>query len=237
MLPDQHFYIDTLGMNVAGGWVGMRGHFNGSDPKKIYFRSRIRFVDVDIEKMMIKLDNFGQDYTINKNIKGRLNGQIKSRLLVHPDLTPIINDSEAQLDVQIYNGSLIDFGPMQAMAGYFKDKNLRNVRFDTLRNKLTFKNGVLDIPSMNINSSLGFMEVSGKQYMDMKMEYYLRIPLKMVTQVGFKSLFGKKQEEIDPDQVDAIEYRDRDKKIRFMNIKVSGTPDKFKVGLGKAKKA
>lgn len=237
MLPSQHFYIDTLGMNVAGGWVGMRGHFNGSDPKKIYFGSRIRFVDVDIEKMMIKLDNFGQDYTINKNIKGRLNGEIKSRLLVHPDLTPIINDSQAQMDVLIYNGSLIDFGPMQAMAGYFKDKNLRNVRFDTLRNKLTFKNGVLEIPSMNINSSLGFMEVSGKQYLDMKMEYYLRIPLKMVTQVGFKSLFGRRQEEIDPDQVDAIEYRDKDKKIRFMNIKVSGTPDKFKVGLGKAKKA
>ncbi|SFE02101.1 AsmA-like C-terminal region [Chitinophaga sp. CF118] len=237
MQADQHLYIDTLGMNVAEGRIGMRGHFNGSNPKKIYFRSRIRVEDVNIEKMMLKLDNFGQDLTINKNIKGRLSGQIKSRLLVHPDLTPIINDSEAQLDVHIYNGSLIDFAPMQAMAGYFKDKNLRNVRFDTLRNKLTLKNGVLEIPTMNINSSLGFIEISGKQYMDMSMEYYLRIPLKLVTQVGFKSLFGKKQEEVDPDQVDAIEYRDKDKKVRFMNIKVSGTPDKFKVGLGKAKKA
>lgn len=237
MQADQHLYIDTLGMNVAEGRIGMRGHFNGNNPKKIYFRSRIRVEDVNIEKMMLKLDNFGQDFYINKNIKGRLSGQIKSRLLIHPDLTPIINDSEAQLDVQIYNGSLTDFGPMQAMSSYFKDKNLRNVRFDTLRNKLTFKNGVLEIPAMNINSSLGFMEISGKQYMDTNMEYYLRIPLKMVTQVGFKSLFGKKQEEIDPDQVDAIEYRDKDKKIRFMNIKVSGTPDKYKVGLGKAKKA
>jgi hypothetical protein len=237
MTADQHLYIDTLGMKVAEGTIGMRGHFNGSNPKKIYFRSRIKVDDVNIEKMMLKLDNFGQDFYINKNIKGRLSGQIKSRLLVHPDLTPIINESEAQLDVSIYNGSLTDFGPMQAMSSYFKDKNLRNVRFDTLRNKLNFKNGILEIPAMNINSSLGFMEISGKQYMDMNMEYYLRIPLKMVTQVGFKSLFGKKQEEIDPDQVDAIEYRDKDRKIRFMNIKVSGTPDKYKVGLGKPKKA
>jgi hypothetical protein len=58
----------------------------------------------------------------------------------------------------------------------------------------------------------------------------------MVTQVGFQSLFGKKKEDVDPDQVDAIEYRDKDKKVRFMNIKVTGTPDNFKVGLGKSKK-
>jgi hypothetical protein len=69
------------------------------------------------------------------------------------------------------------------------------------------------------------------------MEYYLRIPLKMVTQVGFHMLFGKKQEEVDPDHVDAIEYRDKDRKVRFMNLKIIGTPDEYKVSLGKAKKS
>jgi hypothetical protein len=237
MQANQHLYLDTLGMGIADGQIGMRGHFNGTDPKKIFFRSRIRAFDVDLEKLMLKLDHFGQDYVINKNIKGRLNGQIRSRIQMHPDLTPIIDNCEAELDLGIYNGSLVNFAPMQAMAGYFKDKNLNMVRFDTLKNKLSLKNGVLNIPSMNINSSLGFMEISGKQSLDMTMEYYMRIPLKMVTTVGFQSLFGRKKEEVDPDQVDAIEYRDKDKKVRFMNIKVTGTPDNFKVGLGKAKKA
>lgn len=237
MQANQHLYLDTLGMGIAEGQIGMRGHFNGTDPKKIYFRSRIRVFDVNIEKLMLKLDHFGQDYVINKNVKGRLNGQVRSRIQMHPDLTPIIDNCEAQLDLDIRNGSLVNFAPMQAMAGYFKDKNLNMIRFDTLKNKLTLKNGILEIPKMNINSSLGFMEISGKQSLDMKMEYYMRIPLKMVTQVGFQSLFGRKKEEVDPDQVDAIEYRDKDKKVRFMNIKVTGTPDNFKVGLGKAKKA
>jgi uncharacterized protein involved in outer membrane biogenesis len=237
MLSNQHLYLDTLSMEVAEGKLGARAHFNGSDPKKIYLRSRIYVQDVNIEKMMLKLDYFGQDYVINKNIKGRLNGRIKSYVQVYPDLTPLIDQSEAQLDVDIHNGVLINFAPMQAMAKYFKDKNLNMVRFDTLRNKLTFKNGALTIPAMNINSSLGFMEISGKQSMNMQMEYYMRIPLKMVTSVGFRMLFGKKQEEVDPDQVDAIEYRDINKKVRFMNIKVSGTPDDYKVGLGKAKKS
>ncbi len=237
MQADQHLYLDTLMMEVAEGKLAARGHFNGSNPEKIYLTSRIKVEDMNIEKMMLKLDYFGQDYVINKNIKGRLNGTIRSYVQVHPDLTPLIDHSKAQLDVDIRNGVLINFAPMQAMSSYFKDKNLNMVRFDTLRNKLTFQDGALTIPNMNINSSLGFMEISGKQSLNMQMEYYMRIPMKMVTQVGFRALFGRKQEEVDVDQVDAIEYRDVDKKVRFMNIKVSGTPDNFKIGLGKAKKS
>jgi hypothetical protein len=237
MQEDHMIHIDTLGMNVADGTMGIKGYLNGTDPKKIFFRSRITVNDVDLEKMMIRLDHFGQDLVINKNIKGRLSGKIRSHVQVHPDLVPLINDSKAQLDIEIRNGTLVDFAPMQAMSGYFKDKNLRMVRFDTLRNVLTFTNGTLDIPSMNINSSLGFMEVSGKQSIDKKMEYYMRIPLKMVTQVGFRALFGgKKEEEIDLDQVDDIEYRDKDKRVRFMNIRITGTPDDYKIGLGKDKR-
>ena len=54
--------------------------------------------DVNIEKLMLKLDYLGQDYTINKNIRGSLSGQIKSYVQVHPDLTPMVNQSDAKLD-------------------------------------------------------------------------------------------------------------------------------------------
>jgi hypothetical protein len=235
MMANQQLYLDTFGIEVAGGKIGARAHFNGSDPNRIYLRSRIRVDDVNLEKLMLKMDYLGQDYVINKNIKGRLSGQVKCYVQIHPDFTPIMDQSEAQIDVNIYDGELDNFTPIQAMSSYFSDKNLNIVRFDTLRNKLSFKNNSLSIPSMNINSSLGYLEISGNQGMDKHMEYYLRIPLKMVTQVAFKKLFGKKQEEVDPDQVDAIQYRDKDKKIHFINLKITGTPDDYKMGLGKAK--
>jgi hypothetical protein len=187
--------------------------------------------------MLLKLDYLGQDYVINKNVKGHITGQINGYMRVHPDLTPMMDQSEAQLDINIFNGELTNFAPMSAMASYFKDKNMSKIRFDTLRNVLTFKNNTLNIPTMNINSSLGFLEFSGTQSLDMKMAYYVRVPLKMVTSVGFNMLFHKKKEEVDPDQVDAIEYRDKDKRIRFMNLTITGTPDNYKVGLGKPKKA
>ncbi|WP_207512620.1 AsmA-like C-terminal region-containing protein [Longitalea luteola] len=237
MLENHHLYLDTLHMEMAGGKIDARAHFNGNNPEKIYLRSRIKVDDIDLEKMMLKLDYLGQDYVINKNIRGHITGQVKGYMRIHPDLTPMLDQSQAQLDINIYNGELINFAPMAAMSAYFKDKNMMKVRFDTLRNVLTFKDNTLNIPTMNINSSLGFLEFSGTQSLDMNMQYYVRIPLKMVTQVGFRMLFNKKQEEVDPDQVDAIEYRDKDRRVRFMNLTITGTPDNYKVNLGKPKKA
>jgi len=235
MLSTQQIYLDTLSMGIAGGSLVAKAHFDGADPKKIYLRSDITVQNMDLKKMMVKLDHFGEDFVINNNITGTLNGSVNSYVQVHPDLTPILNSCQADIKVDIYDGELINFTPIEAMSHYFGDKNLHRVRFDTLHNELNFRNDTLSIPNMNINSSLGFMEISGKQAMDMNMEYYLRIPLKMVTQVGFHMLFGKKKEEVDPDQVDAIEYRDKDKRVRFMNIEIRGTPDNYKIHLGKAK--
>jgi len=235
MRQNQHIYVDTLGMKIADGQLSMHGHFDGSDPNRIYFQNDIAVAQIDLAKMMVKFDHFGQDVVVNKNIKGRLSGQIKSYIQVHPNFVPIMSKTTAELDIKVFNGSLVDFAPMQAMSSYFKDKNLRLIRFDTLHNKLTFSDGVLLIPSMNINSSLGFIKMSGRQSLDMTMEYYVRVPMKMVTHVGFESLFSRKREEVDLNQVDEIEFVDQEKKIAFMNLKVTGKPADFKVGLGRDK--
>jgi AsmA family len=130
MEANQRIYLDTLGLEMIGGRINAKGDLNGNDPNKIYLRSRICVEDINIEKLMLKLDYFGQDYVINKNIKGSLSGQIESYVQVHPDLTPLIDQSEAKLDLEIINGSLINFGPMHAISSYFKDKNLNMVRFE-----------------------------------------------------------------------------------------------------------
>ncbi len=88
MMANQQLYLDTFGIEFAGGKIGARAHFNGSDPNKIYLKTRIRVDNVDLEKLMLKLDYLGQDYVINKNIKGRLTGRLnvifRSIPILHP---------------------------------------------------------------------------------------------------------------------------------------------------------
>ncbi|MEQ8424206.1 MAG: membrane biogenesis protein, partial [Cyclobacteriaceae bacterium] len=109
------------------------------------------------------------------------------------------------------------------------------VLFDTLQNQLDLNKGTLTIPKMIIQSTLGFIEISGKQDMNMNMEYYLRIPLRLVTKVGMMKLFGKK--EVNPDEEDEIQYMDDSKRTLFVNVKLTGTPDNYTIGFGRDKAA
>lgn len=232
MQKNHMLFVDTLYVEVAAGRIGFSGYFNGSNPQRIYLNSRLHAKEVDVEKLLIKLDNFGQDVLISDNLTGTITGTITSNLLVHPDFTPILEQSDATLDLQIVNGTLIRFAPMQAMSRFFRDRNLNRIRFDTLRNVLELKQGTLHIPNMNINSSLGFMELEGRQGLDLQMDYRMRFPLRLVTQAGWQALFGRRREEIDPDREDAIIVRDTSRSIRFLSVRLTGTPDNYNVALG-----
>ncbi|RZS98588.1 AsmA-like C-terminal region-containing protein [Cecembia calidifontis] len=231
---DHFLYIDTLGLKVANGTLGMKGYFNGRNPDKIYLHARAQANKLNLDNLLFKFENFGQDVLINENLKGHVSGNLEGKFLVYPDLTPIIDQSEAKLTLTVYDGALVNFAPFRALSDYFSDRNLNRVRFDTLSNTFELKEGALIIPRMNINSSLGFLEISGRQSLDMDMNYQIRVPLSLVTQVGFRALFGgRSREEIDPEQEDVIIFRDQNRRVRFLHINMQGRPDNYRVSLGR----
>lgn len=224
-------YIDTLQMDIAGGHMDISGYFNGSNRDEIYFHPQILLDKVNLDKLMLKFDNFGQDEVLSDNLHGNINGTLSGKIHMHADLVPIIDDSQISMDIFIVGGSVENYGPMEALSGYFEDEKLHKVIFDSLQNHIDLINGVMTIPEMVINSNLGFIVISGKQDMDMNMEYYLQVPLKMITSAGSNKLFGRKKEEA-PDEL--FNY-DPKKKYRFVNIKIVGDAEDFKVTLGKNK--
>lgn len=232
MQKNHLIYIDTMSMAAAGGKIHLNGYFNGTDPRKIYFSPAMTISHVDLDKLLFKFENFGQDHLVSENLHGKLNGRLTGKIRMHADMVPIIDESDIHMDVEVLAGRLEHYSALDAVADYFKDKDLSRVRFDTLSNKLDMRNGVLTVPNMTINSTLGFIEISGKQDMNMNMEYYLRIPWKLVTQAGMQKLFGSREAS---DAEDEIQYRDESKRVRFINLKITGTPDNYSISLGKDK--
>ncbi|HKK87449.1 MAG TPA: AsmA-like C-terminal region-containing protein, partial [Saprospiraceae bacterium] len=230
--PDHYIYLDTLHTNGADGSLALNGYFNGSNPSRIYFKSTLQLRDMNIDKIFYKFENFGQDHLLSENLHGYITADVNSRVRMYPDLTPIIEESEAHAEVRINEGSILNYAPLKAMSDYFTDKNLDSVRFGELINTFDLKDGTLYIPNMTISSTLGFLDVSGQQSAkeDLSMDYLLRIPLKMVKKATFNKLFNRQGNN---DQEEEI-MEDSGKGLR-VNVRVTGTPERYDVKMGKRK--
>jgi len=232
---DHYVYVDTLNMEAAGGQFNLSGYFNGSDPKQIYLSPNLTLKNVDLDQLLFKFENFGQDHLVSENLHGKVSSQIKGKIRVYPDLVPDLDESEIHMEVRVLNGRLVNYKPMLMLSDYMGDKNLRNVRFDTLQNRLDITKGKMTIPDMTIESTLGHMELSGTQDMEQNIEYYVRIPWKTVKRAAMYKLFGNKKDKDSIPTDDKIIEVDPTKKIRYLNLKIHGNIDDYKVSLGKDK--
>lgn len=232
---NNHFiYLDTLSLDAAGGNIAMNGYFNGSDPKHIYLKPKMKVTNIDLDQLLFKFENFGQDELVSDNLHGKLTADIWGNIRVYPDLIPDLDQSEIHLDAVILNGSLQDYEPMLLLSDYFGDKDITNIRFDTIQNHMDLTQGLLSIPNMTIESTLGHLEMSGTQDMNDNINYFIRIPWSLVKEASKNKLFGAKKD--DPSAEDEIIEVDPNEKIRYLNINMVGTIDDYDIKMRKPKR-
>ena len=228
---DHYVYLDTLSLSAADGNLGIKGYFNGSNPDSIYTKSDLYLDGLSLDKIAYKMDNFGTDYAFNETLHGKIYGKVTSNARLHRDFTPYLEGSEAHIEAKILDGRLENFPPMDMMADYFGEQNVKNIRFGELANVMDFKDNQLSIPKMEISSTLGFINLSGKQSMDLEMDYYIQVPFKLVGKAVKNTVFGVKN---DGAANEIIE--DDGKKRMFLNVRVIGNPDDFEIELKKDKR-
>lgn len=232
--PEHYIYLDTLRMLAAGGEIAMNGYMNGSDPEHIYLKPKMRLEGVDLDKLLFKFENFGQDAIVSENLHGKLNAIITGNIRVYPDFVPDLDQSEVHLDAQVLDGRLDNYDPVLMLSDYFGDKDLSSIRFDTLQNHMDIQNGRITIPNMTIESTLGHMDISGTQSMNDSMEYYARIPWSLVKGAARNKIFGTKENEEGIE--DEIVEVDPKKNVKYLNISITGTLEDYRIRMGKAKK-
>ena len=236
--PDHYIHVDTFNIDAAGGNIQLSGYFNGSDPKHIYMQPDLVMNNIDLDKLLFKFENFGQDHLVSENLQGKLTSRIKGKVRVYPDMVPDLDQSTIKMEVQVLNGKLKNYDPMLALSEYMGDKNLKSIRFDTIQNTLDIKEGIITIPDMRIESSLGHMELSGTHDSGQNIDYYMRIPWKTVKKAAKQKIFGSnKNTTVNESQEDEIVEIDPNKKTKYLNLKVKGNIDDFEVSLGKKKKS
>jgi rhodanese-related sulfurtransferase len=240
---DHRIHIDSLSLRTAGGILQGRGLLDGSRQDSIVLHGRAHVSDVELDKVMFKLDNFGQDVLVHDNLHGRVTGRLTLDGHLHPDLTPDLAHTTVVADLRVNEGRLTRFAPMHAMAMFMDGKDLDNIRFGELENRFTFTDGTLHVPEMKISSTLGYMRLSGRQRMDLNMDYTLRLPLDLVRKAGWSTLRNKLRSQARREELALIEQADAEIITEqkglikgYLTVRITGTPDNFEVHMGKGDK-
>ncbi|MGB1031719.1 MAG: hypothetical protein ACPGWM_03845, partial [Flavobacteriales bacterium] len=124
---NHYIYVDTLLMNAAGGSLRMNGYFNGSDPEHIYMKPDLFIENMNIDKLLFKFENFGQDYVVSENLHGQLTTRINGLIRIYPDFVPDLDQSEVHMDLEVLNGRLENYEPMLLLSDYTGSKDLTNI--------------------------------------------------------------------------------------------------------------
>jgi hypothetical protein len=87
---------------------------------------------------------------------------------------------EADINVTLVKGELINFEPMQKLSAFVDRSELANLRFSEVTNHFWIQDQTIYIPEMEIRSNVSrasVIGVSGTHTFDQQMDYKFRIPL------------------------------------------------------------
>ncbi|BDD03210.1 AsmA-like C-terminal region-containing protein [Aureibacter tunicatorum] len=222
--------LENLSYNIAKGDMIINGFIDGSQKDSIKINSSASILGMNIEDMKFKMTYEDIDIDFTRNFEGTLDAKLTSNLTINPDLTVDLGKSEAKVEASLKNGRVKDFAPMEMLSSYFGNKDLSNVKFDEIKNSFVLEDAKLVIPKMDINSTIGHIKFSGEQDLNMNMEYYVDVPLKLIRSVAWNMLVSKKKKEKDGE--DEIQ---KASKGAYITVNVKGNMDDYNIGIGKKK--
>ncbi|MBN2681891.1 MAG: hypothetical protein JXR58_05250 [Bacteroidales bacterium] len=177
--------------------------------------------NIDITKLFYSFSNFGQDFLVDSHLKGKVDGQIKLSGLWYNDFEVDEKEIIAEGKMNIKNGELIKFEPMEQLSQFISLSELSHIKFEELSNTIYIKEKTIKIPEMEIKSSAFGISLFGEHTFDNNIEYHLKI---LLSDFLFKKAKANKTEN---SEFGVIEDDGLGKTSLFLTIK--GNVDDYKI--------
>ena len=172
--------IDILNLNGEAfeGKINISGKLEQLSTKTISSSLLLNIENVNINNLFYSFNNFDQKTITSSNIKGNANGEIafKGQFASTGKLLP--STVECVADISITNGELIKFEPAYKLSRFIDLSELENIKFSSLKNRITIKNSVITIPAMYVGSSAINLGIIGNHNFNGDYSYRIRLALK-----------------------------------------------------------
>ncbi len=174
-LEQKRMMIDPVTFNTMDGQVKGSMVIDGTAKNKISISCSANLEKVNINKLFIELENFGQKTFTDKNIKGFLTADIQYTSEWTPKLVSKLDKVYATADIKIEKGELLKFEPLKAFSKFINVSDLENIKFSTLENQIEIKNQTIFIPKMEFKNNALNLICSGKHSFNNEIDYHIQL--------------------------------------------------------------
>lgn len=229
-LRTQILNYQDLKMDLAGGQVRLNGVINAMDSNRVHVRNNTKIDNIEVSKAFYILENFGQSFLTDQNLKGILTADAETILNFDSKLRLDLRSIKTMAEVEIREGSLMNFEPMEDLGRFLTKKQFRrylkstdfsNINFNKLSNTIFIDDQNINIPEMTIQSDVSSdMTIKGVHTFNNVMDYHICFPL-----VNYN-----RQDRLDQKGVDLD-----DQKRWTIYLDVKGTVDDYTIDFDQAK--
>lgn len=135
------------------------------------------FKSINTQQLFTAFENFGQTTLQDKNIKGYITSSLNLKTKLHPNLVLNEKTIEAECDLLINRGELIDFKPLLSLAKFVDISELLRIKFSTLQSKISIANSAITFPKTEINNSALNIISSGTHWFNNNIDYHLQLKI------------------------------------------------------------
>lgn len=180
-MKNKQFVAKDISLRAMNGKIGFSGLVDGTTPGKLLISCDASIHKVDIQRLFGELENFGQKSMQDKNLRGTLSASVQFASVWSSTFVVEKPTIYAKATISIENGALINYEPLSGLSKYLKNRDLKNVSFETMKNTIEIKDQMINIPEMVINSSAIDFQVNGTHGFDQKIDYHLGV---LISQLG-----------------------------------------------------
>ncbi|HRS53835.1 MAG TPA: AsmA-like C-terminal region-containing protein, partial [Bacteroidales bacterium] len=205
-LKNKQIIANEVKFNTMDGKVLISGLLDNNRDNKILLSCDATVYDINISKLFYQFNNFGQQNIKYNNINGTLNADIQFAAFCNNSFTIDANTIYVKSSVNIENGQLLNYKPIEGLSKYIKWKDLSNIKFYSLTNQIEVKNRNVYIPQMEIKSSALNLNLWGNHNFDNQIEYHINVSLSDLKKNTAKTTKKEEFGDIEDDGLNKFNY-------------------------------
>lgn len=215
-----NIHVNHFSCNALNGTISGVMNFTIDQQKKFEVAALMK--SVELRKAFTEFDNFDQNFIMDKNLKGKLTANVNFSSKINNDYSLDENSILMNAKINIDNGELISFEPMQKLSKFVDVYELSHINFSNLENEIFIQNKNIIIPQMHIKSSAMELDIAGKHSFDNVFEYHVKV---LMSELLSKKAKQAKQEN---SEFGVVESDGSNRTSLYLLI--AGTPDDYTVG-------